>query len=305
MKNNYLLIFVFLLQITILSAQENVPVNRKEFRTGQPGFDAAWNHVRAGNSFYSKGGIWYPRALEEYKLAYSFNKLNAALNYRMGVSALFSDSREEAADYFMSAYSLDNNIAGDVLLLMGRALIYKARFMEAEEKINMWLATPLKKNLADINFAKRLVAECQNGVLITRDTIRVEITNMGGNINSDADDYSEVLSADGKKMFFATRRSLKRKESSHYKDTKYNENIFVSENSDGKWSVAMQAGKNLNTDFCETPLYLDKSGSLLFIYAQSSEKVNGKNLKMKNSESIPPELKHLWQSLLMARKLHS
>jgi len=266
MKKTYLLTVVLILQIAILYAQENVSVNRKEFKTDKPGFDAAWNHVKDGNSFYSKGGIWYTRALEEYKLAYSYNKLNAGLNYRIGVSALFSDNKEEAADYFRSAYSLDSSVAGDVLLLTGRALIYKAKFLEAEEKINLWLTTSSKKSESDIKFAKRLLTECKTGVSITKDTVRVEITNLGGNINSDADDYSVVLSSDGKKMFFATRRSLRPKESSHYRDTKFNENIFVSENSVGKWSVAMPAGKNLITDFCETPLYLDKSGSLLYIY---------------------------------------
>jgi len=266
MKKPYLLPLIFILQITILCAQENVSVNKNEFRTDKPGFDAAWNHIKDGDSFYSRGGIWYSRALDEYKIAYVYNKLNAELNYKIGVSALFSDRKEEAADYLKNAYGLKNNVAEDILLLTGRALIYKASYAEAEDKINMWLSAPLKKPESDIKFANRLLEECRSGILITKDTVRLEINNSGGSLNSNADDYSVVLSPDGRKMFFASRRSLKPKESSHYRDTKYNENIFLSVAFDGKWNEAMLAGKNLVTDLCETPLYLDKSGSLLYIY---------------------------------------
>ncbi|MGD0581338.1 MAG: OmpA family protein [Bacteroidales bacterium] len=266
MKRPYLLPALLLLQTSLLFSQESVSVSRKEFNTGKPGFDAAWRHVKDGNSFYSKGGIWYSQALDEYKLGYGYNKLNAALNYKMGVSALFSDRKEEAAEYLITAYGLNNNVSDDILLLTGRALIYRSRYAEAEEKLKAWLDSGSKRSRSDIAFANRLLDECRSAAIIAKDTLRVEIKNASGNINSNADDYSIVLTADGKKMFFASRRPVKPKESSHYKDTKYNENIFVSENVGGNWSVAMLAGKKLNTDLCETPLYIDKSGELLYVY---------------------------------------
>lgn len=267
MNKSILLAVIVLLQACLLSAQENIQVSRKEFRTDQPGFDAAWKHIKDGDSFYSKGGIWYARAYDEYKLAYSYNRLNAALNYKLGVSALFSDRKEEAADYLGRAFGLNNEISSDILLLSGRALIYAGRYREAEGKLKAYLEDPYPKSRQNIAFANRLIEECSNVLILTRDTVRVEIKNLGGNVNSNADDYSPVLTSDAKKMFFASRRPRKDKQVSKYRDTKFDENIYVTEYNDGKWSVAVPGAKNLNTEYCEIPLFIDNSGSLLYIYA--------------------------------------
>lgn len=289
MKRPYLVLMVLLFQSCLLLAQQDVVVSRKEFKTGQPGFDAAWKHVKDGNSFFSKRGIWYSKALDEYKLAYAYNKLNAELNYLLGVSALYSDRKEEAADYLANSFGLNNAVSDDILLLLGRALIYSGRYTDAEEKLKAWLATESKKTSSAIAFANRLLEECKSGLVIRKDTVRLKIENPGGTINSDADDYSPVLSPDGKRMYFASRRSLKSKESSHYKDTKFNENIFVSAFLEGKWSVAISAGKNLNTDLCETPLCIDKSGNLLYIYVGYEGNGNIKFSQFKKGEWKSPE----------------
>jgi hypothetical protein len=110
MKRPYLVLIVLLFQSCLLLAQQDVVVSRKEFKTAQPGFDMAWKHIKDGNSFFSKRGIWYSRALEEYKVAYVYNKLNPELNYLIGVSALYSDSKEQAAEYLTSAFSLNNEV---------------------------------------------------------------------------------------------------------------------------------------------------------------------------------------------------
>ena len=58
--------------------------------------------------------------------------------------------------------------------------------------------------------------------------MRISIDNAGPNINSDSDDYSEVFSADGKTMYFASRRELP-KSGKRHSDTKFDENIFISQ----------------------------------------------------------------------------
>ena len=67
------------------------------------------------------------------------------LNYKTGVSALFSDKKEEAAGFFLKALELKKDVAEDVLLLTGRALQYAGRFSEAIEKFNDYLNSACKK----------------------------------------------------------------------------------------------------------------------------------------------------------------
>jgi outer membrane protein OmpA-like peptidoglycan-associated protein len=267
MKRLHLFLIIITVFFARLDAQSDVSVSRKEFDKGTPGFGAAWKHIKSGDRFYSDGGVWYSKALSEYLLAQVYNNMNAELNYKTGVSSLYSDKKEEAAQYFAKAYELKKDVADDILLLLGRALIYSGKFDEAEEKINVWLDSEIKKKESKVQFAKKLLEECSAAKKISSDTILLKIENLGVNFNSDADDYSPAISADGQKLFFASRKAMDSKASNYLEDTKFDENIFVAELSGGKWGVAMPAGKNLKTDYCETPLYIDKSGSILYVYA--------------------------------------
>lgn len=272
-----------------LNAQTNIEISRKNFRTVRDGFEVAWDHIREGEAFFTEGGIWYKNALEEYKKAYFYNDSNAELNYKMGVAALFSDSKHEAARYFLKALEINPKVAEDILLLTGRALQYVGRYDEAIEKLEGFIASANMKKSAMTQAAEKYIGECRSAAVITKDTLRIEIINAGAAINSESDEYSIVLTSDGKKMFFGSRKAITPNPSRHYDDTRFDENILVSENSNGIWSNAVSAGKKLNTEYCEVPLYLAGGENRLFIYA--GYEGNGDILvsSLKKGEWQPPE----------------
>ena len=107
--------------------------------------------------------------------------------------------------------------------------------------------------------------------MVTKDTLRISIGNLGQNINSPADDYSEVLTADGNTIYFASRRELPNSGKRH-PDTKFDESIFMSRMNNGNWGYSATAGKELTTKYCETPLFLNSSNTLLYVYEGSSNK---------------------------------
>ncbi|MGQ9621142.1 MAG: OmpA family protein [Bacteroidales bacterium] len=263
--SKFLFSFVFLF-CNILYAQTNVEINRKEFRNVRDGFNVAWVHVREGDTFFSEGGVFYKNAFEEYKKAYAYNSSNAELNYKAGVAALFSDSKEEAAEYLLKAYELNNNVAEDVLLLAGKALQYSGKYNEAVEKFEAYIEAADKKNKNNTELAKRYIEQCKSAAEISKDTHRIEITNLGGSINSDCDEYSIVLNSDGSRIFFGSRKPVTPNPSKHYDDTKYDENILLSDYQNGVWTNAVTAGKNITTNYCEVPLFLSQAEERLFIY---------------------------------------
>lgn len=292
MKYPYFLLILFFLNTCMLPAQTDLSVSKKEFKTDKPGFDEAWKHIKKGDSFYKKGGVWFSNALEEYRMAYIYNNSNAELNYKIGASCLFSDKKDEASEFLIRAAEIKSNVADDVLLLTGRAMQYNGKFQEAIDKFKSYLSSGIKRSEKNIEAVNNYIENCNSALIISKDTLRVEIDNMGGNINSAADDYSEVISGDGQKLFFATRRALTPKASNYYADTKFDENIFMSVSEMGKWSLAMLAGKNLTTNFCETPLFVNKSGDQLYIYVgyegEGDIKVSEKNKgEWKSPESVP------------------
>ena len=259
------LIVVLLLSSLVLNAQTDVSVKRKDFKTDKPGFGEAWKHVANGDAYYGEKGIWYNEAYNEYLQALVYNSTNAELNYKTGVSALFSDKKEEAAGFFLKAIELNKDVTEDVLLLAGRSLQYSGRFSDAIEKFTSYLSSPLKKSQKNILLARECIQECNSAVIVTKGTLRILIENTGPNINSDADDYSEVFTTDGKTMYFASRRQIP-KEGNRHPDSKFDENIFVSHLINGSWGPASLAGKELTTKYCESPLFINSTGDMLYVY---------------------------------------
>ena len=132
----HLIVVVSLLSSLALEAQTDVSIRKKDFKTGKAGFNEAWKHISDGDVFYSEKGIWYNNAFDEYLKSIVYNSANPELNYKIGVSALFSDKKEEAAGFFLKALELNPDVTDDILLLTGRALQYTGRYSEALDTLN-------------------------------------------------------------------------------------------------------------------------------------------------------------------------
>ena len=60
------LIVIFLLYSTVLEAQKDVSIRRKDYMADKSGFGEAWKNVSKGDSYYTDKGIWYVSAFDEY-----------------------------------------------------------------------------------------------------------------------------------------------------------------------------------------------------------------------------------------------
>jgi outer membrane protein OmpA-like peptidoglycan-associated protein len=271
-KNTYMkyylhfVCYVFLVGSVTLNAQTDIAVRKKDFKQEREGFRDAWKHIKAGDSYYTVKGVFYGSAYDEYLKAVAYNGDNPELNYKTGVAALFSDNKEEAAGFFLKSLELDSGLTRDILLLSGRALQYAGRYSEAVDMLNSYLNSAGRKPKESVIVAKKYLEECNSALEVIKDTLRLEINNTGANINSNADDYAEVLSADGETMYFASRREHSRS-STKYDDSRFDENIYLSSSVSGSWTFPVTLGKNMITDFCETPLYITPTGEKLYIYA--------------------------------------
>lgn len=260
----YSLVVVFMLCGTA-NAQSNITIRKKDLKNEKPGLETAWEEVTKGDAFYSKKGIWYRDAFNEYLKAQVYNSINPALNYKTGVAALYSDNKEKAAAYLIKALKEDSTLTDDILLMTGRALQYSGEYSDAIDKLTRYLNIPGKKTVRNVAAARKYIEECNSALEVTKDTLSLEIKNLESNINSGADDYSEVITDDGKTIFFASRREIPR-QSTTYPDSRFDENILVSSLAGGEWVMASSPGKNLTTSYCEAPLHINTAGDKLYVY---------------------------------------
>ncbi|HBE41388.1 MAG TPA: hypothetical protein DDW27_09325 [Bacteroidales bacterium] len=274
----------------VTEAQTNVKIRKKDFKTVKEGFKEAWSHVSAGDDYFKERSIWYGSAYDEYRQAMVYNNVNPELNYKTGVAALYSDNKEAAADFLLKALGQDNELTDDILLMTGRALQYAGRYDEAINTLNDYLNSDVRKAKNNLSDAAKYLQECNSAIELIKDTLSVEILNVGTNLNSFADDYSPAFSSDFNTIFFATRREIKRSSIS-LTDGKYDENIFQSNRVNGNWNMASSAIGRLNTAYCESPLYLAPSGDELYVYTGYQ---NGGDIKLSIKE------KGIWKSPVSA-----
>lgn len=270
------LIILLLMNASFIEAQTDVKIRRKEFKTVKEGFKEAWSYVSTGNDYFKERSVWYGSAFEDYRKALVYNDGNPALNYRTGVAALNSDNKEKAADFLLKVYAMDKELTDDLLLMTGRALQYAGRYDEAITMLNDYLNSAVKKTKENIADAGKYLGECNLALELTKDTLNVEIRNAGANLNSFADDYALVFSSDFNTLYFATRREVSRSSLSLV-DGKFDENIFFSTRLNNDWISASSAIGPVNTNYCETPLYLSPSGDELYVYSGYQ---NGGDIKL-------------------------
>jgi len=266
MKRIYLaaILLIFLLPVSI--AQQKAKIEKSEFKLEKQGFDIAWDNIKKGDRCYELGGGLYVEALEYYLTAHEFNPENAALNYKMGVCSLLGDDPQGALPYFLKARSLNMDIAEDLILLTGRAYQFRGDYGKAIDFYNMYSDKGLEDGKID-PVVNKYINECNLAIEQGTPDETIVISNLGNNINSSRDDYSSIVVKDNKLIYFTSRRQIDDKEQFLMTDMKYNENIFVSTDDNGSWSVAGPAGENIATELNEGVLYVDEENKFMFVYA--------------------------------------
>ncbi|MCD4769742.1 MAG: tetratricopeptide repeat protein [Bacteroidales bacterium] len=245
-------------------AQKDPKIEKSEFLIDKDSAGLAWDHVKKGNKYYEAGGGLYVEAINHYKKAARFNPDNAALNYRLGVANLLGGNQELALPYFLQSHTLDPDIAGDIILLTGRAYQYRGDYGKAIDCYNIYSNAAIENGDIDLD-VNRYIRECNNAVEMEGAGSEFEVRNMGNSVNSSGDDYSPVISNDGKLLYFTSRRCLNDKGDRVKFDMKWDENIYLATESDGGWEQAGLVGQ-VNSEANEGIIYVNNENNTMLIY---------------------------------------
>ncbi len=196
---------------------------------------------------------------------------NPELNFKLGYSYLMTALRkpksipylEKAVNLMSSQSKKPNGLFFESKFYLGKAYHYNYEFKKAINLFNRLLETTKNKELtAAIN---REIDQCKVGIKLMREPVKMQINNLGENINSEYSDHSPVVSADESVMIFTSRR--KRYEGEQLEeDGQYNEDIYISYNEGNSWQKAKGISMNINTDAHEATISISPDGSQLFIY---------------------------------------
>ncbi len=270
MKIKYiLLLIIFISSISIPAFSQKIKrVKKSEFKVDESGFKQPWKSLKKGNKRFrqeKKGD--YLEALKFYEEAYEYNDDNAELNYLIGISYLQSSEKRNALEYLEKVYMDKEDIVKDLLFWKGRANHYNYKFDEAildyEEYAGSLEQRKLKKQKAKID---KLIAECESGRELQKDSVRCFIDNLGDGVNSEFPEYSAVFSANGFYLYFTSRREGTTGGKKNGYNKLWYEDVYFSRQVEGVWNKASQLGKPINTKHNDAVVDITPKGKELCIY---------------------------------------
>lgn len=268
LKYTIVFCFALLLGSVATKAQNNPKIKKSEFRiSDDQKFDDAWQAVKAGNECYEDGKYKFVEARKYYLDAVKYNDKNAALNYKLGITYLFTDHKASALPFLLQAYELKNDVAKDILYWIARAYHYDMKFDNAIEYYKKYNSSATEKEIKQVDEKiQRRIEECENGKALVANPVKVTIVNLGDVINSEYDDYHALPINGGKELSFVTRRpDINNDRESKY-DKKFYERIYVSSIANQKLNKAESIGKPFLNKGDIALLSEDAKGGIRFFY---------------------------------------
>lgn len=262
---------------TILWGQ-SVEFKKQNFPNDQKGFEKALSSYNRGFDYYERGPRYFEQSLKYLLEANDFNPNNSDLNYAIGNIYNALNLKGEAAEYFKKAAQLNpkfrkegQRLTAENLQLdmqWDRAITEYREYLEIlnqeSAKAGKSEKAELEVEMAEIN---RKIKECENGKTVAKDTVSIIIINLGKGVNSKYPDYSAVVTADEKTLYFTSRRPNTTGGGIPPGDVFYYEDIYVSEKgSDGRWGSAKNAKGLINTNDHEGTIAITPDGKKMIIY---------------------------------------
>lgn len=225
--------------------------------------NAPKDSLKLGEKYYKTG--YYKKAINPLSFALKFDENNADLNFKIGHCYLNSPIKTKARPYLEKAYSLNRKVDEDVVFELARSFHYEHNWDKAIEYYNKSIEAGNRK-------IDSYVDQCEFGKKISANPIDVTIDNLGENINSPYAEYAAVITADGNKLFFTSRRPETTGGSYDQTLDVWMEDVFYTEKDiTGNWSLAKNVGKPINSDGHDATVNISGDGQTLFTYRSENE----------------------------------
>jgi len=268
-KNIWLIAFVFV--IAGASAQVDVPFKRSAFPDDPSGVKKAKQNIRSGDLRIKKQND-YEKAIPYYLKAWEFNPNNAELNYTIGSAYWETHEKQKALSFFEKAESINDAVKSDLHFKLGQARHLNYKFDAAIQAFNQYLKQNPKLGQTEKAYVNKKITECRYGLELIQDTVRVEIVNLGENINSEYAEYNPMIVSDGSQLIFTARRKYIGNPIEPADGKPCEDVWYANKGEDGKWEKSRKFGSPINTKGHDAVSGMSPDGQEIFVYKAVDKK---------------------------------
>ncbi len=251
---------------------QNVEFEARNFANNKEAYKQAVKELKEGDKLYEQGANRYEAAIPHYLIAYQLNPNNAQLDYRLGTAYLGSAFKTKALQYLEAAGQLNSRIDPMLPYNLGRAYHLNAKWDQAREAYQQAIPAAQDRNSpVSVSDVRKRMDECQTGKELMTKPVRAFIDNLGPEVNSQFAEYCPVITADEGQLFFTSRRANTTGGKMDPDLGDYFEDIyFATQAEGGKWSVAKNLGKPLNSEGHDATVGISPDGQKLLTYLQNN-----------------------------------
>jgi len=270
-----LLLIVFVSGTFAAFGQSNdIPFDKRLFQDRKTEFQAAVKDIKEGDfHFFDGSNADLNNALYHYLRAQEFNPYSSVLNFKIGVCYLYTNQKFRAIDYLKFAHKVNPNVDENIKFYLAQSYQLHAEFDKAIEFYDQHKDAIRSGDDIQRLFINKKISECLTGKKLKADPVRVWVDNLGDSINSKYPEFSPVISADNRVLFYTARRPDSQgdkvdAQGYHYEDVYYSHRGFGQE-----WGSAINLGSPVNTKSHDATVGLAPDGKSLIIYRG----INSKN----------------------------
>ncbi|KAF5040366.1 OmpA family protein [anaerobic digester metagenome] len=262
MKNIIISLVCLLISVTL--GAQNVEFDK----TGIPDkkvLKEALRNIEQGDNFFGQGVGARKNALESYLKAQNVNPKNALLNYKIGI-CYRKINIEKSLEHLQIAEALNPNCDDSMYYWLGTAYQGNYKFNEAIEAYKTFKNKLSPKQYSEIaGELNKKIQECETGITLVANPVKVFIDNLGASINTANREYSPFINADESVLTFTSRRPNTTGGKLDAQDQMYYEDIYIAESVSDDWKVT-NPGKPLNSKVHDATAGLSGDGQTLYIY---------------------------------------
>ncbi len=207
-------------------------------------------------------GNW-PAALKEYLKLLEKDSNDATYNYRAGICYLQMFTDRDKAVYHLEKAVKYKVGEKDAAFMLAKAYHLNYNFDQAIVKYNEAINSSTDQNL--IKRARQYIEMCNYAKKMIENPLKkIEIKNLGANVNSPEPDYTPYLDEKHSALYFSTRRS---KGNPGYvaADGLVTSDIFYCTDLDGEWSKSKSMAGGISTSNDEEIVGLTPEGNTMFL----------------------------------------
>jgi len=278
-RYNSVIIFLLLFLSVRACFSQNIDFKSSNFKLNKADLKKAVKNIKIGDEFLEKGNErileridaieLFENALFHYLQANEFNPNNLELNMKIGNAFLYTNKKYNAFDFLQKAMDIDANeqkISPNIHFYYAMALQLEERYSDAISQFSIFKNQQSEKRFKSFaDLYNKYIQECESAMKLSAKPKKVWIDNIP--INSENDDWSPCLSADGELLIFSSNRA---NENLMDEFGRYDNEIYRSTLRKRKWNL-VETISTINTSKDDVAGGLSYDGQRLLIYKIKNE----------------------------------